>query len=97
MVKFTQEENRVMCNFPKRLDSEYCINNAQVIYDKIENLSGKLVFDLKDVDYISSAFLAICIKAAKDLGKENFSMINVSPSVKKVFKISKLDNLINIL
>ena len=55
-----------------------------------------VVFDLKNVDYISSAFLGICIMISKEVGRENFSIVNVNPAMKKVFKIAKLDTILNV-
>jgi anti-anti-sigma factor len=56
----------------------------------------KLVFDLKEVDYIASGFIRICVSYAKQAGPGNFSIINCQPFVKKTFKVSGLDEVLNI-
>jgi len=57
----------------------------------------KIVFDLNEVEYIASSFIRICVFYAKQAGHDNFSMINCQPFVKKTFKISGLDEALNIV
>jgi len=56
----------------------------------------KIVFDLGEVDYIASSFIRICVSHAKQAGPEMFSIINCQPFIKKTFKISGLDEILNI-
>jgi len=56
----------------------------------------KVVFDLAKVDYISSAFIRLCISAAKTVGEGNFSIINTAADVRKVFKVAHLDRALNV-
>jgi len=56
----------------------------------------RICFDLKGVDYISSSFLRLCLTAAKAVREGNFSIINTSPDILKVFKITGLDTALNI-
>ncbi|MBN1864193.1 MAG: STAS domain-containing protein [Victivallales bacterium] len=58
------------------------------------DISQGLCIDLGKVDYISSAFLRICIKCCKNLGDGKFCLRNPRPEVRKVFKISNLEKLI---
>jgi anti-anti-sigma factor len=57
---------------------------------------GTMVFDLKEVDYITSSFIRICVSFAKQAGHGRFSIAHCQPFVKKTFKISGLDELLNI-
>ena len=56
----------------------------------------KIVFDLGDVDYISSSFIRICVSYARQAGPGRFAIDHCQPFVKKTFKISGLDELLNI-
>ncbi len=56
----------------------------------------RIVFDLHEVDYVSSAFIRVCISSARKAGKGNFSITNCQPFVKKTFKISGLDEILQI-
>ena len=68
------------------------IENNKEKFEKI-----KLVFDLKNVGFISSSFMRICLKFAKKMLAGNFEIINTSLIIKKTFKISGLDKAIKIL
>ncbi len=63
--------------------------------EKFERI--KLVFDLKNVGFVSSSFMRICLKYAKKVQSENFEIINTSLIIKKTFKIAGLDKAIKIL
>jgi len=56
----------------------------------------KIIFDLREVDYIASSFIRICVGNAKKAGAGRFSIANCQPFVKKTFKISGLDDVLNI-
>ncbi|MFC1566597.1 STAS domain-containing protein [bacterium] len=82
--------------FQGRLDTEACANDEKKIDERIADVVMPIVFDLKEAVYISSAFLRICIKVGKKIGKEKFTIINVSPQILKVFKIAGFDNIFTI-
>ena len=73
------------------MDTEACQECEGPLFEKMEKVKNA-TFDLKDVDYISSLFLSICLRASKALGLGNLSIINLHPNVKKVFKIAGIDN-----
>ena len=53
-----------------------------------------IAFDLAGVDFISSAFLRLCLQAAKTSGGGAFRIVGVSPAVKKLFVVAGLENLL---
>ena len=96
-LEFRTEENKLVCIFPNRLDTETCPGLESVLNAKLDEWSEAVVFDLSHVEYMSSAFLRLSLNVFKKLGGDRFSIINVSPTVKKVFKISGFDRYITIL
>jgi len=90
MIKYSIEGEKLICKFLKRMDTEVCEECEKQLFEKIGQAKN-VTFDLEDVDYISSLFLSICIRASRTLGSGNLSIINLHPSVKKVFKISGID------
>lgn len=58
--------------------------------------SLKIIFDLEHVDYVTSAFLRLCLVAANSVGKGNFFIIKTEPEVMKVFKIAGLDQILQV-
>jgi anti-anti-sigma factor len=90
------EEPRLVCNFTDRLDTANCQKIEEELYGKVCATKIPVTFNLEGVDYVSSAFLRICLRVVKQTGPENFSAINTTPNVKKVFKIAGFDKQINI-
>lgn len=82
----------------EKLEELFNNNEIQISAEnsnKFENL--KIVFDLQDVNFVSSAFMRNCIMSAKKVHTECFSIINTHPFIKKTFKIAGLDNMMEIL
>ena len=97
MIEFAKEEGKLTCTFDERLDTSSCSKFQDKLYETIASAQESIVaFDMQKVDYVASIFLGICIKVYKDKGSENFSLINVRPNVKKVFKITGMDKLLTI-
>ncbi|MFC1770842.1 STAS domain-containing protein [Candidatus Margulisiibacteriota bacterium] len=96
MLKFEDQNNVLNVFFPRRLDTDFCLTETNKIEEKFTPNISAVIFNMQDVDYISSAFLRICITTGKKLGRENFSLINVLPEVKKVFKIAGIDKILEI-
>jgi len=101
MINYNIEDNglgekNLICVFPRRLDTNNCIDFESALIEKIEESKIPVVFDLEEVEYVASSFLSICLRVFKKMGAENFSIINVRPPVKKVFKIAKFDKTFSI-
>jgi anti-anti-sigma factor len=90
------EESKLVCTFTERLDTVNCAKIDKELFDKVRETKTPVIFNLEEIDYISSMFLAICLRLAKEVGLSNFSIINVRPNVKKVFKIAGFDKQIRI-
>jgi len=59
-------------------------------------LDFSLVFDLKEVSFISSSFIRLCVAGKKRVRNGNFSITNCDPFIKKTFKIAGLDGILNV-
>ena len=57
---------------------------AAVVLDGVE----ELVFDLAQVDYISSAGLRVLLSAQKKMAGKSMKIVNAKPAVKEVFDIT---------
>ena len=93
MVEFTVKDEKLVCSFWEQLDTAYCLEYESELFKKIRESKMPIIFDLKKTNYVSSFFLRICLQVSKEKGGKNFSLINVCPSVKKVFKIAGFDQL----
>lgn len=96
MIKYSSDNSKLVCSFSGRMDTVKTAEIENEIFEKTRDSKNPVVFDLKEVDYVSSSFLRICLRMARDRGKGNFSIIHVSPLVQKVFKIAGFDKLMTI-
>ncbi|HBM16376.1 MAG TPA: hypothetical protein DD381_08570 [Lentisphaeria bacterium] len=87
------DSSKVIFKFDGRLDTIKCRELDEKVVEKAKDCKT-IVFDLEKVSYVSSSFLRICSICAQLANSGGFSFINVSPSIRKVFKISGIDNLI---
>jgi len=93
MVSIVKDNDTLRCVFSGRIDTVAATEMDCEINRKVLTSAMPVVFDMKDVAYVSSAFLRICISAAKTLGSERFRIVHVNPAILKVFKISGFDKL----
>ncbi len=96
MVQSLLEYKGVIVRIHGRMDTPTCMAAEEGILNKVRQAGGPVAFDLAGVPYVCSMFLRICLKAAQHLGPLNLSIINVSPEVKKVFKMAGFDQQIRI-
>lgn len=96
---YKKTENLLKCTFEGRLGADNAQELTKQIQDKIQEIGAdglKVNFDLKDVDYIASSFIRICVITAKQLAAGGFSISKTNPMIKKVFKIAGLDEILNV-
>jgi anti-sigma B factor antagonist len=94
MHKYIKTDKQLTCILSGKIDT---LNSVTLENDLTEQMTAEItsvLFDIESVDYVSSTFLRIVITLVKSLGKENFSIINVQPSVTLVFKIAGLSEII---
>ncbi len=94
-INFNTEINgsEIICSMNGKIDTIA----SQEIENELSEIDFKgksLCFDIQNVEYISSAFLRICVKMSKTVGQNNFKLVNVKPELKKVLKIAGLDTLL---
>lgn len=78
-------------SFYGRLDTATSQLIQNDIMQLLEGANHPVVFDLKEVDFIASAFLRLCILSARKVGSDRFFLANVTPTVSRVFSIAGLD------
>lgn len=93
MSTFEEHENTLRCLFSGKLDTEICIPLESELAERInafvaDHDQTRLIFDLAAVDYISSAFLRLCLMYCKLVGTKNFLIDHASPGVLQVFKMA---------
>jgi anti-anti-sigma factor len=102
MVTFNRntDEKVITATLTGRLDTLAVQTLNELIQANLpskEDASGeRVIFDMKDVDYISSSFIRICVATAKQAGNGRFSMVNCQPFIKKTFRLSGLEEILNV-
>lgn len=96
MPQLIDTENKLTIVFEPRMDSAMCTTIESEVMTAVSGTTKSIEFDLKQVDFIASPFLRICMAVFKKVGAGRLTITNVSPSVKKVYKIAGLDSFITI-
>ena len=91
MFKAEQKDGKLNISFEGRMDTATCSGIEKDVGVEIEKAGKPVIFDLAGVDFVSSAFLRICILAAKTAATGKFQVVNAAPQIKKVFKIAGMD------
>jgi anti-anti-sigma factor len=94
MVQSTQKDGSLVFQFLGRLDTAECVRIEGDVMQKAQAAGQPVVFDLADVDFVASAFLRLCLMAEQKVAGNRLALVNVSPPIKKVFKIAGLDKLV---
>jgi anti-anti-sigma factor len=97
---YSPDQKIFTATFAGRLDTLAVQKLSEIIQVNLPSKEGRssdmIVFDLKDVEYISSSFIRICVSVAKQAGTGQFSIVHCQPFIKKTFKISGLDDLLKV-
>ena len=84
-INKNQEGNRLTLAPVGRVDTITSPElEAAVVLDGID----ELVFDLAQVDYISSAGLRVLLSSQKKMAGKSMKIVNAKPAVKEVFDIT---------
>lgn len=94
MHKTEISDGKATFKFEQRLDTVTCSGIETELIAELKGTRLPIVFDIGKVDFVSSAFIRICLIAAKQAGGGNFHVANAAPQIKKVFKIAGLDQFI---
>ncbi|MEI8078501.1 MAG: STAS domain-containing protein [bacterium] len=82
----------LICRFKGKMGSTAAQElEACRLAEVLKEVGASVVFDLKEVSFISSAFLRICLVTAKLKGEGNFYLVNPSSESHKVLNIAGLD------
>ena len=102
MVSFnlSPDEKEFTATFAGRLDTHAIQKMSEILQINLPVTEGaqgmKIIFDLKDVVYVSSSFIRICVKVAKQAGIGKFSIVHCQPFILKTFQLSGLDEILNV-
>lgn len=103
---FNPDKRVLTCYFTGRLDTVLSNQITAELESKFESLTEKidkealldfsLIFDVKEVNFISSSFIRLCVAGKKRVKEGSFSILNSDPFIMKTFKIAGLDGILNV-
>lgn len=82
--------------FEGELDTLCCMEIEEKVLTQIKSHKGKVVFDLKGVEYIASSFIRLCGSAASLVTSANMSIVNMNKEIKKNLTKIGLASVLNI-
>jgi len=73
-------------------------NIKELVLKKVENGENKIIINLERVNYIDSSGIGTLISCNSILSQKKGALIieNVNESIKKIFKLTQLDSILNI-
>jgi stage II sporulation protein AA (anti-sigma F factor antagonist) len=93
MVQSTQKDGNLVFEFSGRMDSAECTRIEGEVVQPAQTIGRPVVFDLARVDFVASAFLRLCLMVQQKAGGNQLTLVNLNPTIKKVFKIAGLDKM----
>ncbi|NLS96776.1 MAG: STAS domain-containing protein [Planctomycetaceae bacterium] len=82
--------------FESCMDTVACERIEPELQASLAEGEASVVFDLAGVKFVSSAFLGLCVRAYQKTCQFGFEMINVEPTIKRVFKIAGLEDMLKV-
>jgi anti-anti-sigma factor len=95
MFQACASQEAVRIAFDEQLDTAKCMEIEAAVRSAVDGANSSVVFDLTGVSFVSSSFLRLCVYAARQAKDHAFQIVNVEPSVKRVFKIAGLDAMLS--
>ena len=90
IVTYSEIEGSLICKFSGKLDTVVSQVISNDVINHVQMAHRPTVFDLKDVDYISSSFLSVSISSARVTPDMKIKIINAIPDIKEIYRIAGL-------
>lgn len=82
----------------KRLDAALSVRFKEAMRDVADDGADDVVLDLEDVTFMDSSGLGAVVAVMKHMGREkSFRLAGLTPAVDKVFKLTRMDSVFEIL
>ena len=98
-ITIIEEGNQVIAAFDGRLDTVAAQQIAETIDPLLQHADQNIILDCEKMPFISSSGLRIFLKIRKEVAAKGGKMYlkNVCPDVMQVFKMTKLDDIFEII
>ncbi len=89
------EENICTIAIEGQIDTLTAPELEQAVNDAVPNCE-KMVFDMSQVDYISSGGIRVVVGTSHILGKDNLTLRGLAPNVYEIFRLTGFTAFLNI-
>ena len=98
-ITIIEEGNQIVAVFDGRLDTVAAQQIAETIDPLLQHADQSIILDCEKMPFISSSGLRIFLKIRKEVAAKGGKMClkNVCPDVLQVFKMTKLDDIFEIV
>ena len=98
MQMIRTEDNIVILTPPERLDTTSAPDVEQIVLAEIERGASRIVIDLTETTFVSSAGLRVILKVAKLLHQKGgkLGLCGLSEQINEVFEVSGFTTLVNV-
>ena len=96
MLEFKTENDKLICCFSGRIDTEAAMEIEDELIDKVQHAGIPVVFDFAELEYVASSFLRTCVKVARVLAHSKLTVVNASDNILHILKMTGFDKLMNI-
>ena len=98
-ITITEAGNQIIATFDGRLDTVAAQQISETITPLLEHADQTIVLDCEKMPFISSSGLRIFLKIRKEVEAKGGKMLlkNICPDVMQVFKMTKLDDIFEIV
>jgi anti-anti-sigma factor len=95
IVTYKTRNGCLICTFAGRLDTGVADIVEDDLIDHIMVTGLPIRFYFQDVEFVSSAFLRVCIKAARVSPDMKITIVNALPMIKEVYDMTGLARIFN--
>ena len=98
-ITITEEGNTINAVFGGRLDTVAAQQITETVEPLLQYAGRTIILDCEKMPFISSSGLRIFLKIRKEVEAKggNMQLRNVCPEVRQVFKMTKLEDVFNIV
>jgi len=91
-MEIREYEGRLICILSGHLDTPQSQKLEEALKARLTK-PQPVEFEMREVTYVCSAFLRVCLFVAKTVGAGHFTLLGLTPPIKRVFKIAGMSEL----
>lgn len=95
-VKVIKDDEKTIVSYEGRLDSTTSGEMDETMSRLVEEGVRNIVVDFENTEYISSRGIRILVGTYRNLDGGTMEVINCNPSVREIFRLSGLTDILNV-